>query len=129
MTIGQGAAASPEAFIELYGRALGTQRWEAVEPLVHDDACVTFSTGAVHKGKPAVRRAYEANFAAIEEERYAISNVHWVARGADVAVYLFDFAWSGRIRGRAAQGSGRGTTVLLRDGGEWRLLAEHLGPG
>lgn len=119
---------SPEEFIDLYGRALATQRWAPVDPLIHDDACVTFSTGAVHKGKVAVRAAFEANFAAIENEQYAITNVHWVARGPDFAAYLFDFSWTGRIGGRHAAGSGRGTTVLVRDGDAWQLLAEHLGP-
>ena len=119
---------SPDDFISLYERALASQQWSAVEPLVHPDACVTFSTGAVHKGKAAVREAFERNFSAIEDETYRISNVHWVLRGEDVAVYLFDFDWSGRIDGRAARGAGTGTSVLIRDGHGWKLLAEHLGP-
>jgi ketosteroid isomerase-like protein len=92
------------------------------------DACVTFSNGAVHIGKAAVRRAYEANFAAIEDEEYRIFNVHWVRLREDVSVYAFDFAWSGRIGGRDAKGAGRGTSVLVRGGSGWQLLAEHLGP-
>jgi len=117
-----------EDFVHAYEKALASQRWARVEPLVHEDACVTFSDGAVHLGKAAVRKAYEANFAAIEDEDYRISNLHWVRRGEDVAVYVFDFAWSGRIDGREARGAGRGTSVLVRHGPDWQLLAEHLGP-
>ncbi|HEU5310455.1 MAG TPA: nuclear transport factor 2 family protein, partial [Candidatus Eisenbacteria bacterium] len=117
-----------EDFVHAYEEALASQEWALVEPLVHENACVTFSNGAVHIGKAAVQKAYEANFAAIEDEKYRISNVHWVRRGEDVAVYLFDFAWSGRIGGRDAKGSGRGTSVLVRHGSGWQLLAEHLGP-
>ena len=117
-----------EEFVRAYEQALASQRWALVEPLVHEHACVTFSDGAVHLGKAAVRKAYEANFAAIESEVFRISNVHWVRRGDDVAVYLFDFAWSGRIGGRDAKGAGRGTSVLVRHGSAWQLLAEHLGP-
>jgi ketosteroid isomerase-like protein len=52
-----------------------------------------------------------------------------VHRDADVAAYLFDFDWSGRIDGRPASGNGRGTCVLRRHNGTgWRLLIEHLGP-
>jgi ketosteroid isomerase-like protein len=120
---------TPDEFLHRYERALATQQWSAVDPLVHRDACVSFSNGAVHKGKPAVRAAFEANFSAIEDETYRISNVHWVLCGTEVAVYLFDFAWSGRIDGKAARGAGRGTSVLIRDGNDWKLLAEHLGPG
>ena len=41
------AGVTPEQFIDRYERALGSQRWGEVEPLVHEDVCVTFSTGAV----------------------------------------------------------------------------------
>ncbi len=119
---------TPEDFIRAYEEALASQQWALVEPLVHENACVTFSNGTVHIGKTAVRSAYEANFSAIEDEDYRISNVHWVRRGEDVSVYVFDFAWSGRIDGRDAKGGGRGTSVLIRHGSGWQLLAEHLGP-
>lgn len=115
-------------FLRAYEEALASQRWALVEPLIHENACVTFSDGAVHVGKAAVRRAYEANFSAIEDEEYRISNVHWVRRDEDVSVYVFDFAWKGRIGGRDAKGAGRGTAVLVRNGPSWQLIAEHLGP-
>jgi len=121
--------ATPDDFVRRYEAALTSQRWGALGPLVHDEVCVTFSTGAVHKGKPAVRRAFEANFAAIGDEAYDISNIHWVLRSGTFAVYLFDFRWSGRIDGQPAQGSGRGSSVLVRDEGDWKLLVEHLGRG
>jgi len=121
--------ATPDDFVRGYEAALASQRWSALDPLVHDEVCVTFSTGAVHKGKAAVRRAFETNFASIEEETYAISNVHWVLRSEAFAVYLFDFRWSGRIDGQPARGGGRGSSVLVRVDGDWKLLVEHLGPG
>jgi len=117
-----------DEFIPLYEHSLASHHWHAVDPLVHDDACVTFSNGTVHVGKAAVQRAFEGNFAAIADEEYRISNIRWVHRGSEIAVYLFDFNWSGRVGGRPASGSGRGTTVLHRNDDGWRLLVEHLGP-
>ena len=117
-----------DEFIPLYEHSLASQHWHAVDPLVHDDACVTFSNGTVHVGKAAVQRAFEGNFAAIADEEYRISNIRWVHRGSEIAVYLFDFNWSGRVGGRPAGGSGRGTSVLHRDDDGWRLLVEHLSP-
>jgi ketosteroid isomerase-like protein len=115
-----------EEFIGLYEEALATQRWAAVEPLIHENACVTFSTGAVHKGKEAVRSAFERNFSTIRQERYTISNLHWIMRTPDFAVNLFEFQWTGRIDGRDAAGAGKGTSVLVRNGTDWQLVAEHL---
>lgn len=118
----------PEDFVAEYERALATQDWSAVAPLIHPQACVTFSSGAVHIGKDAVGAAYAKNFALIQDEAYGISNVLWVWRDDVFAVYLFDFSWSGLIEGKPASGSGRGTAVIVREDGAWKLLAEHLGP-
>jgi len=48
----------PEEFIHAYEKALATQDWRQVEPLVHADTCVTFSNGTVHKGKAEVQKAF-----------------------------------------------------------------------
>ena len=117
---------TPEEFVGLFEEALATHGWAAVDPLIHEDACVTFSTGAVHKGKAAVRAAFERNFSTIQHERYEMSNLHWVLRTPDFAVNLFEFYWTGRIDGRDASGAGKGTWVLVRNGTDWQLLVEHL---
>ncbi|MBD3649617.1 MAG: nuclear transport factor 2 family protein [Pseudomonadales bacterium] len=115
-------------FIPAYERALATQKWSEVAPLVSENACVTFSSGTVHKGKDAVRRAFEQNFQAIEDESYKISNVHWVLEEESHAAYIFEFDWAGLIDGKPARGGGTGTCVLAKEGDQWRLLVEHLGP-
>ena len=117
-----------EDFIQAYEQALGTQEWSQVEPLVHQDACVTFSNGAVHKGKDEVGKAFTRNFSTIKDETYSISNVHWVRKDDNTAVYLFDFHWTGIINEKQTSGSGRGTCVLIKDDEQWKLLIEHLGP-
>ena len=118
----------PEEFIHLYEEALATQDWSQVEPLVHNDTCVTFSNGTVHKGKSEVQKAFETNFSLIKDEQYSISNVLWVMKGLETAVYLFEFNWSGIINEKPASGSGRGTSVLIKEADRWLLLVEHLGP-
>jgi len=119
---------SPTDFVREYERALATQTWDAVSPLIHQNATVTFSNGAVFKGKNAVRIAYENNFDAIKNEDYRVSNIHWVLETKNSATYTFDFQWAGMINGKAASGAGRGTTVLFRERDKWQLIAEHLGP-
>lgn len=119
---------SPEEFIRAYEQTLATQNWMNVNLLVHNNACVTFSNGTVHKGKPEVRTAFEMNFSLIKDEEYSISDMHWVMIGSEMAVYLFDFSWSGIINDQQASGSGRGTSVLIRENDKWQLLVEHLGP-
>ena len=117
-----------EEFIHAYATALGTQNWDHVDPLVHKDACVAFSNGTVHKGKPQVQKAFETNFSLIKDEQYSISNVHWVMKSTETAVYLFEFNWSGMINDKPASGSGRGTSVLVKEADKWLMIIEHLGP-
>ena len=117
-----------EEFIRAYEAALASQDWRQVEPLVHVDACVTFSNGIVHKGKAEVQKAFEYNFSLIQDEKYSIANVHWVMKNPETAAYLFEFSWSGIINGKPAQGAGRGTSVLIKANDRWQLLIEHLGP-
>ena len=125
---GTGGTMELDEFVTAYETALAAQQWAEIEPLINKDACVTFSSGTVHRGKEAVQRAFERNFAAITDERYRISGVHWVRRDCVFAAYLFDFDWTGLVDGKPASGGGRGTCVLVNDGTNWQLLIEHLGP-
>ena len=119
----------PETFLKAYEQALASQQWEKVAPLIHPDAVVTFSTGAVHKGIAAIEQAYRRNFELIKSEKYVVSDVHWISRRDDVAVYTFGFSWQGIINGQQASGQGRGTAVIILDNGSWKLLGEQLGKG
>lgn len=118
---------TPDEFLKNYERALSTQQWSIVAPLIHEDACVTFSDGTF-RGKAAVQQVFERTFGLIEDETYAISNLHWVRKSVDYAVCQFEFRWSGLIDGEQSSGSGRGTSVLIKENGRWQLLTEHLGP-
>ncbi|WP_166443050.1 YybH family protein [Phragmitibacter flavus] len=119
---------SPEDLVVAYEKALASQKWEAVEPLMDSRCTVTFSDGSVHRGIKEVEKAFRRNFALIEDEKYAISELHWMVKSDGFAVCTFVFEWSGRMEGQAVAGSGRGTWSMLKDGGTWKLVAEHLGP-
>lgn len=116
----------PEQFITAYERALASQQWINVEPLIAANACVTFSTGAVHQGIEAVKQAYEKNFSCIKNEMYSVTNIHWVMKTNEMAVYLFNFQWQGIINGEPACGSGKGTATIVLVENKWKLIAEHL---
>ena len=118
---------TPDDFLRRYEAALATQDWAQVEPLMHPDVCVTFSNGTYY-GRLDVQAAFTKTFALIQDERYSITNVHWVSKDAAYAVCMYHFAWSGVIHGKSASGGGRGTCVLKNESGGWLLLAEHLGP-
>lgn len=116
----------PEDFIIEYEKALSTQDWINVEPLFHNNVCVTFSNGSVHIGKSKVKVAFENNFSLIENENYSIQNIKWILKTESTAVFLFDFVWSGIINDTHTEGNGIGTSVLINQNGKWTLLTENL---
>jgi hypothetical protein len=115
-------------FPSAYAAALSTQHWESVAPLIHPQACVTFSGGAFHRGIHAIESAYRRNFSLISGESFRMSELHWVTQSTDFAAYCFRFDWTGSINGELASGFGRGTTLVVRTPQGWQLMAEHLGP-
>jgi len=117
----------PADFINQYVAALASQKWENVQSLIHENAVVTFSSGAVHKGKAAIKKAYEHNFSLIKSEEYRLSAIHWVYKDESTAVYTFVYNWKGYINNQLAGGKGTGTTTLKKVDSNWLLLAEHLG--
>lgn len=115
-----------QQFIADYKTALASQNWKVVEPLIHPDCCVTFSTGSVHKGIEAIKAAYEKNFALIKNEGYLMTDVDWLVANPSIAAYTFSYSWKGIINGQQAGGKGRGTAVIVLENNCWQLLAEQL---
>jgi hypothetical protein len=73
-----------------------------------------------------VQRAFEANFAAIQNEDYRVTEVVWRERASDRASYTFRFAWTGRIAGQPASGAGTGSITMALTPTGWQLIAERL---
>jgi len=111
---------SPEDFLKAYEAALRSQDWKKVEPLIAEQACVTFSNGTVHKGKSNVQRAFENNFNLIKSEKYQMSQISWLQKNMSYAVYLFDYDWSGLIGGKLISGTGIGTSIIIKEEGSCR---------
>ncbi len=118
---------TPDDFIRDYGEALKSQKWKNVEHLISNQACITFSTGDVHRGINNIQVAFENNFSKIKNEEFNIENVNWLMTDDKVAVYTFEFNWSGRVNDRIVNGKGHGTSVLIKEKNKWKLLTEHLG--
>ena len=97
--------------------------------LIDDAAVYWFSNETAHVGKAAVEAAIRANFEAIEDDTYEPYDVEWLVETDAAAVCIYGFRWTGRIGGREAAGSGRGTSVFARRNGRWLVVHEHLSRG
>ncbi|MEM6885456.1 MAG: nuclear transport factor 2 family protein [Verrucomicrobiota bacterium] len=118
---------TPESLIKDYEAALASQQWERVAPLIDENAVFIFRDGTF-RGIEAIADKFSSNFALIEDETYSISNLNWLSRTETTAACEYEFNWTGIILGKACSGGGRGSCVLEKKGGNWRILLEHLGP-
>ena len=120
---------SPTEFMSAYEAVTNAHDLDALLDLIADDAIYLFSNQTAHIGKAAIRKAILANFQAIQGETYRIQNLRWLARSDDVAACVYEFDWSGTMNDTPVSGHGRGTTVIRRAEGQWKVAHEHLSSG
>jgi ketosteroid isomerase-like protein len=116
-------------FMRKYESASDTHDLNTVLSMIDDDAVYFFSNESVHIGKAHIETVLAHNFELIQDEAYSIENLTWLAESEEVAACVYDYVWSGTINGESVSGSGRGTTVLKRFDGDWKVIHEHLSRG
>lgn len=120
---------SPSEFMKQYEAATCAHDLEGTLDLIAEEAIYLFSDQTSHIGKWAIRRVLNANFQNIRDEAYRLDDMRWVATSESVACCVYKFSWSGIVDGRAASGTGRGTSVIHKIDGDWFVVHEHLSPG
>jgi len=114
-----------QRFMRTYEAANNSHDFAKLEPLIASDATYWFTDGS-YKGIAQIRKAIEETFARIQDEAYEISDLAWSVVEANVAVCTYRFVWHGIVNGEAKSGVGRGTNVLRKTDGTWRVVHEHL---
>ena len=108
-----------------YERRTNTHNFDNVAELIAEDAVYWFNDGSF-RGRDEIRGAFAKTWNHIQEEKYAIEDVHWLVNDERVAVCIYTFHWEGIVEGRVLAGSGRGTSVLEKREGRWLVVHEHL---
>lgn len=109
-----------------YEARINRHDFDLMAPLIAADAVFVFSDGT-HRGSAEIRAAFEATWAALNNDTYRLSQFVWLARDAELAACTYRFDWTTEVDGRPRAGHGRGTSVLQR-GADccWRVIHEHL---
>ena len=119
------AADGPEAAFEAYIRQTNSHDFDNVAPLVDDQAIYWFRQDD-HRGLDAVRGSFDATWAVVSDEVYSVHDVQWLTRGDEGAAVVYGYCWQGLVDGHPRSGGGRGTNVLRRADGRWKIVHEHL---
>jgi ketosteroid isomerase-like protein len=118
-------AAELAAFMTGYEEANNSHDIDRVVPMIAEDATYWFSDGS-YQGIEEIAGAIERTFQAIGDEVYRITDLEWVVLSAEHAVCRYRFWWTGVIDGRPGSGRGRGTNVVVKRAGAWKMQHEHL---
>lgn len=118
-------AATPQAVLAAYAELINRHDFSLLVPLIAEDAVFWFSPGSFI-GIDAIRGAFERTWKRLDNETYWLEDLSWIASGDQAAVCTYRFVWRALLAGEAAEGNGRGTTVLSRSAGGWHIVHEHL---
>nr|WP_308129554.1 nuclear transport factor 2 family protein [Actinoplanes polyasparticus] len=113
------------AFMYQYERTTNRHDFDELAPLIADGATYWFTEGSYH-GIDAIKAAVERTFATIFDEVYQLEELEWIAIADDLAVCRYRFRWNGTVDGKPTSGQGRGTNVVTKRNGVWKMLNEHL---
>tara|TARA_R110000850_G_scaffold42454_30_gene108991 strand:- start:3918 stop:4289 length:372 start_codon:yes stop_codon:yes gene_type:complete len=118
-------ADTPEELLKEYEQSLSAQIFENVRPLIDDNAVFWFNDGSYH-GLDLIEKAFTKTFNLIKEEKYWLTDLEWISKSDVAASCHYQFNWEGIIHGEHGSGSGRGTSVMKKIGGSWKIVHEHL---
>jgi ketosteroid isomerase-like protein len=113
------------SFVCRYELATNRRDFDNLAALIADDATYWFTEGSYH-GVDAIRAAIERTWVTIIDETYKLEQLEWVVMTRDSAVCRYRFRWTGVVGGEPTSGQGRGTNVVVRRDGAWKMLHEHL---
>ena len=114
-----------DTFTEAYEKAANTMDFNTVAPLIADNAIFWFTDGTFI-GKEAIRKAFEVTWTKIKDEKYSISNIEWIVASYWNSACTYTFKSDGVVDGKRQVYEGRGTNILRRLDGSWRVVHEHL---
>ncbi|MBF8964065.1 DUF4440 domain-containing protein [Pontibacter sp. FD36] len=112
-------------FIKNYVDATNTHDFANVQPLLMPDAIYWFNKEA-SEGMAAVKVNFERTWSYLPDEVYGIENIKWLSVEKGSATCIYEYTYQGTHAGKPVSGRGRGTSVLVKQDGKWRIAHEHL---
>jgi ketosteroid isomerase-like protein len=115
-------------FLNRFEEIAARENFDLVQDMVHDDAFFRFNDGDF-VGKAAVRAAFEKTWkgsVGVTKERFYLSDIQVLTVDARSATATYTYHWEGAMDGRSFRIQGRGTRVLVVEGGRLQILHEHL---
>ncbi len=113
------------SFIELYIANTNTHNFKNLEPMLHPNAVYWFDENE-YTGMAAIEAAFLKAWQFVPDEVYSIKHLRWLSIDSKTAACIYVYEWEGTHHHTRLKGSGRGTNLLVKENGSWKIVHEHL---
>ncbi|WP_221627095.1 nuclear transport factor 2 family protein [Pontibacter sp. Tf4] len=113
------------AFMQRYVAATNSHNFANVQPLLQPGAVYWFNKKE-SRGLPEIEAGFNESWNYLPDEVYGIENITWLSIDKRSATCIYIYTYQGTHNGKPVQGKGRGTTILVKENGNWRIAHEHL---
>jgi len=115
-------------FLNRFEEIAAQENFDLVQDMVHEQAFFRFNDGDFI-GKAAVRGAFEKTWkgsAGVRKDRFYLSDIRVMSVDAMSAAATYTYHWEGSLDGKPFRIQGRGTRVMVIEGGRLQIIHEHL---
>ena len=115
-------------FLNRFEEIAAQENFDLVQDMVHEQAFFRFNDGDF-VGKAAVRGAFEKTWkgsAGVKKDRFFLSDIRVLSVDENSATATYTYHWEGSLDGKPFRIQGRGTRVLVVEGGRLQIIHEHL---
>lgn len=122
------AAAEVEAFLHEFEHLADREDFAAIRDMIDEHAYFRFNDGDF-VGRDAIQAAFERTWRGdpgVAKTRFYLSDVTVLTVDERTAAATYTYHGEGAVGDRPFAIRGRGTRVLVREGGRFRIVHEHL---
>lgn len=116
-------------FLTRFEEIAEKENFDLVQDMVHNQAVFRFNDGDF-VGKQAVRDAFEKTWkgsaANVKKTRFYLTDIAVLTLDAKSATATYSYNWEGAMDGQPFRIQGRGTRVMVVEGGRLQIIHEHL---
>ncbi|NEM97423.1 YybH family protein [Pontibacter burrus] len=112
-------------FMQQYVTATNSHNFANVQPLLQPDAVYWFNKKE-SRGLPEIEASFNESWNYLPDEVYGIEDITWLSIDKRIATCIYTYTYQGTHNGKSIQGKGRGTTILVKENGNWKIAHEHL---
>ena len=127
----QEADVSPDSvrrFLEHFEEVATQEDFSLLEDMIDERAYFRFNDGDF-VGRRAIQAVFEKTWRgdpAIKRARFYLSDIVVLTTDKSSATATYTYNWEGTRGSQAFRVQGRGTRVLVRQGGKFKIIHEHL---